>query len=183
MPEFYFDVVNFSSEDEAFESTVTFHSGNLTGLSSMYRKFCQHLSKSSGNIRVICNIVLPRVEVIYGGRYETTTGYTTSYGDREQQRSFYGKILIKDVEAQIELRNSDDAEKLTVTNLLILGKREVLKIFQYNYVAENHHKRFYVPFHEISGPLYQKCFDVFQEVFYGSFRNALERAVADVAYP
>ncbi|GFT30057.1 uncharacterized protein NPIL_617461 [Nephila pilipes] len=137
MPDFYFNVQDSSAEDEVFEGTVTFYSGNLTGLSTVHRKVCQSLSRSPDSIRIICNLVLPRIEVIYTGQYGVSTGYSSSYGVGGQKRNLYGKILIRDVEAQIELKKLDDVEKPTVTNILLLGKGQVTKRFTYIDVNEN----------------------------------------------
>ncbi|GFX59455.1 uncharacterized protein TNCV_3667201 [Trichonephila clavipes] len=99
MPDFYFNVRDTLREAEEFEGTVLFHSGNLTGLSTLNRKFCRYSSDSSDNNRIVCNIVLPRVGVRYRGRYEMTTGLTISYRVRVQQRDFYIEIVFRDVEA------------------------------------------------------------------------------------
>ncbi|GFV42810.1 putative DD41D transposase [Trichonephila clavipes] len=76
---FYFNVRDTLREGEEFDGTVLFHSGNLTDLSTNNRKFYRYSSESSDNKRIVCSIVLPRVGVRYRGRYEVTTGLTTSY--------------------------------------------------------------------------------------------------------
>ncbi|GFQ80092.1 uncharacterized protein TNCT_266871 [Trichonephila clavata] len=185
MPDFYFNVQDPLVKAEVFDGTVIFHSGKLTGLSSVYRKNCGHLSRSSGSITIVCNVVLPRVSVAYRGRYETTTGYITSNNkDRVQQRDFYSEILLRDVEAQIELIKLNDNDQPSITNLLLLGEGEVTKVFQYNNVSKSHVlNHFYVPYHEISGPFYQKLVHLFQQIFYGSYREVLENAFSTIEYP
>ncbi|GFQ80086.1 uncharacterized protein TNCT_266841 [Trichonephila clavata] len=185
MPDFYFNVQDPLVKAEVFDGTVIFYSGNLTGLSFVNRKYCGYLSRSSGSIRIVCNVVLPRVSVAYRGRYETTTGYITSENNkaRVQQREFYSEILLKDVEAQIELTKLND-EHPSITNLLLLREGEVTKVFQYNNAYKNHVlNRFHVPYHEISGTFYQKFIHLFQQIFYGSYREVLENAFSTVEYP
>ncbi|GFQ80065.1 uncharacterized protein TNCT_266731 [Trichonephila clavata] len=184
IPDFYFNVQDTLSEVEEFEGTVLFHSGNLTGLSTVNRRFCRYSSGSSDDNRIVCNIVLPRVDVRYSGRYEATTGLTTSYGVRVQQRDFYSEIVFRDVEAQIELTKLNDSEQPSITNLLLLREGKLMKLFQYNDVTKNRlFNRFYVPFHEISKPFYQKCAHLFQQLFYGSYREVLEKAFSTMEYP
>ncbi|GFY48179.1 uncharacterized protein TNIN_384651 [Trichonephila inaurata madagascariensis] len=184
IPDFYFNVQDTLAEAEEFEGTVLFHSGNLTGLNAVNRRFCRYLSRSSDNNRIVCNVVLPRVGVRYRGRYEATTGLTTSYGVRVQQRDFYSEILFRDVEAQIELTKLNDSERPSITNLLLLGEGEVMKRFLYNEETKNRFfNRFYVSFHEISGSFHQKCAHLFQKIFYGSYREVLEKAFSTVEYP
>ncbi|GFW31700.1 uncharacterized protein TNCV_4683721 [Trichonephila clavipes] len=186
MPDFYFNVQDPLVKAEVFDGTVIFHSGNLTGLSSVYRKFCRYLSRSSGSIRIVCNVVLPRVSGAYRGRYETTAEYITSESNnnRVQQRDFYIVVFLRNVEAQIELTKLNDNEQPSISNLLILGEGEVTKVFQYNNVCKNRVlNRFYVPYHEINGPFYQKFTHLFQQIFYGSYREVLENAFSTVEYP
>ncbi|GFQ80067.1 uncharacterized protein TNCT_266741 [Trichonephila clavata] len=184
MPDFYFNVGEFSVANEVFHGTVTFYKGNLTGLSVVHRRFCQRSLKSTDNIILICNIVLPRVDVRYRGRYEVSTGSSSSYKVQLRQRDFFGDISVKNVEAQIEVKTSVDGDQPTVTNLLLLGKGDFRKGFQYNNIHESHlYQNLFAPFDEISEPFYKKIFYVFQQVFYGSFRSSLERAVASVSYP
>ncbi|GFY48180.1 uncharacterized protein TNIN_384661 [Trichonephila inaurata madagascariensis] len=183
MPDFYFNVQEFSVSNEGNDGTVTFYRGNLTGLSVVHKRFCQGSLRSTDSNTLICNIVLPRVDVRYRGRYEVSTGSSTSYKVQERQRDFFGDISVRNVEAQIEVKTSVD-DQPTVTNLLLLSKGDFRKGFEY---IDVHEKRFYnqlfVPFDEISEPFYKRSFYAFQQVFYGSFRNALERAVASVSYP
>ncbi|GFY44107.1 uncharacterized protein TNIN_458911 [Trichonephila inaurata madagascariensis] len=184
MPKFYFNVLDFYTANEAFAGSVAFYRGNLTGLSVVHRRFCQHSLRSTDSITLICNIVLPRVDVQYRGRYEVSTGSSSSYKDQVRQQDFFGDISVRNVEAQIEVKTFVDGDQPTVSNLLLLGKGDFRKGFQYINVNEN---RFYnqllVPFDEISEPFYKRSFYAFQQVFYGSFRNALERAVASASYP
>ncbi|GFQ80075.1 uncharacterized protein TNCT_266791 [Trichonephila clavata] len=182
--DFYFHIQEYSSEIDKYDRTVTFHRGNLTGLSVVHRKFCQRSLKSTDSIILICNIVLPRVDVRYRGRYEVSTGSSSSYRDQERQRDFFGDISFRNVEAQIEVKTSVDGDKPTVTNLLLLNKGAFRKGFQYNDVHKNRlYNQLFVPFDEISKPFYKRSCYIFQQVFYGSFRNDLERAVASVSYP
>ncbi|GFQ80077.1 uncharacterized protein TNCT_266801 [Trichonephila clavata] len=184
MPDFYFNVRDTLAENEEFEGTVLIHGGNLTGLNNVNRRFCRYSSHSSVNNRIVCNVILPRVGVRYRGRYEATTGLTNSYRVRVQQRDFYSEIVFRDVEAQIELTKLNDSEQPSITNLLLLGEGEVTKRFLYNDETKNRlFNRFYVPFHEISGPFYQKCAHLFQRIFYGSYREVLEKAFSTVEYP
>ncbi|GFQ80079.1 uncharacterized protein TNCT_266811 [Trichonephila clavata] len=182
MPNFY--LREYSAENEQFDGTVTFHSGNLTGLISVHRRFCQLSVKLTDNVSIICNILLPRVDVKYRGRYEVSTGSSSSYRDQERQRDFFGDISVRNVEAQIEVKTSVDGETPTVTNLLLLSKGDIRKGFQYKDVHENHlYNQLSVPFYEISEPFYKRSFYAFEQVFYGPFRSALERAFASVSYP
>ncbi|GFQ80063.1 uncharacterized protein TNCT_266721 [Trichonephila clavata] len=184
MPDFYFNIREFSVANEGNDGTVTFYRGNLTGLSTVQRRFCQRSLRSTDSVSIICNIVLPRVDVRYRGRYEVSTGSSSSYRDQVRQRDFFGDISVRNVEAQIEVKTSVDGDKPTVTNLLLLGKGDFRKGFQYNNIHKSRlYEHLFVPFDEISEPFYKRSFYVFQQVFYGSFRNALERAVASVSYP
>ncbi|GFU43965.1 uncharacterized protein TNCV_1878461 [Trichonephila clavipes] len=177
LPDFYFNVQDTLSESDAFHGTVIFHSGNLTGLNEVPRRYCQHSLRSPGSLKIVCNIVLPRVGVVYKGRYEAITGLTTSSTDQVQQRNFYSEILLSDVEAQIELTKINDSEQPSITNILLLGEREVTKIFRFNDVTQNRLlNRFYVPF-------YEKCTYLFQQIFYGYYREVLEKAFSTVEYP
>ncbi|GFQ80082.1 uncharacterized protein TNCT_266821 [Trichonephila clavata] len=184
LPDFYFNVQDTLSEAEEFEGTVLFHSGNLTGLNTLNRRFCRYSSRSSGNNKIVCNVFLPRVGVRYRGRYEAATELTTSYGVRVQQRDFYSEIVFRDVEAQIELTKLNDSEQPSITNLLLLGEGEVTKRFLYNDETKNRlFNRFYVPFHEISGPFYQHCDHLIQRILYDSYRDLIEKAFSTVEYP
>ncbi|GFT30065.1 uncharacterized protein NPIL_617491 [Nephila pilipes] len=110
-------------------------------------------------------------------------GNTSTNGYRIQQRDTYGEIVARDVEAQIKLTTLNDIQKALVINLLLLGKDQVTNIYYYNDIMENSVlDRLYVPFHEISGPFYQKCNSVFQRVFYGSYRKVLGRAFSSLDY-
>ncbi|GFS53781.1 hypothetical protein NPIL_376301, partial [Nephila pilipes] len=40
-----------------------------------------------------------------------------------------------------------------------------------------------VPFEQIRKPFYQRGLRIFQEVFYGSYRKAVESALANLPYP
>ncbi|GFV42808.1 uncharacterized protein TNCV_841621 [Trichonephila clavipes] len=182
--DFYFNVQDNLAEPEAFDGTVKFLSGNLTGLSAAHRGSCRSSSRTSSDIKIVCNVILPRVSVRYRGRYEATAGLTSSYGDRVQLREFYGEILFRDIEAQIELTKLNDGEEPSITNLLLLGEGEGVKRFMYNDVTRNRlFNQFYVPFHEISRPFHQKCVHLFQQIFYGSYREVLEKAFSTVEYP
>ncbi|GFQ80087.1 uncharacterized protein TNCT_266851 [Trichonephila clavata] len=183
LSDFYFNVIGYFAANEEYHGTVTFHRGNLTGLSTVHRRFCQRSLRSTDSVSIICNIVLPRVDVRYRGRYEVSTESSSSYKDQVRQRDFFGDISVRNVEAQIEVKTSVDGDKSSVTNLLLLNKGEFRKGFQYNDVHKNLRKQLFVPFDEISEPFYKRSFYVFQQVFYGSFRSALERAVASVSYP
>ncbi|GFQ80061.1 uncharacterized protein TNCT_266711 [Trichonephila clavata] len=184
IPDFYFNVQDTVLEAEEFEGTVLFHSGNFTGLNTVNRKFCLYSPRSPGKNRIVCNVILPRVSVRYRGRYEATEGLTTFHGDRVQQRDFYSEVLLRDIEAQIELTKLRDGEEPSITNLLLLGEGEVSKIFQYNDVSQNRlFNQFYVPFHKISGPFYQKCAHLFQKIVYSSYREVLEKSFSTVDYP
>ncbi|GFY38706.1 uncharacterized protein TNIN_403731 [Trichonephila inaurata madagascariensis] len=182
MPQFYFNVQDFYTENEVIDGTVTFYRGNLTGLSVAHRRFCQHSLRSADSITLVCNIVLPRVDVRYRGRYEVFTGSSSSNKVQVRQRDFFGVISVRNVEAQIEVKTSVDGDQPTVSNLLLLGKGDFSKGFQYIHVNEN---RFYNQlFSDEKGkPFYKRIFYAFQQAFYGSFRSALERAVASVSYP
>ncbi|GFT16381.1 uncharacterized protein NPIL_570751 [Nephila pilipes] len=184
LPDFSFNVQDSSVEDEFSEGVVTFHSGHLRGLSSVHRKSCEHSSRSSGAHSVICNIVLPRVDVRYRGQYEVTSTYTSSYRDQVHRRDFYGEILARDLEAQIEVMIFDGDRSPSLKNLVLLGKGEVTKRFHYD--DETEHEllsHFDVPFERIRGPFYQRVSRVFQEVFYGSYKRAFESALANLTYP
>ncbi|GFT30067.1 uncharacterized protein NPIL_617501 [Nephila pilipes] len=185
LPGFSFNVQDSSSvEDELSEGIVTFSSGNLKGLTSVYKKSCERPSRSSGTLNVICNIVLPRVEVRYRGLYEVTSRYTSSDRDQELGREFYGEIVARDVEAQIEVTVSDGDRNPSLTNLVLLGKGEVTKRFQYDDETESERlNRLDVPFEQIRKPFYQRGLRIFQEVFYGSYRKAVESALANLPYP
>ncbi|GFU80817.1 uncharacterized protein TNCV_4209921 [Trichonephila clavipes] len=184
MPQFYFNVREFSAANEGNYGTVTFYRGNLTGLSTIQRRFCQQSLRSTDSVSIICNIILPRVDVRYRGRYEVSTGYSSSYKDQVRQRDFFGDISVRNVEAQLEVKTSADGDQYSVTNLVLLSNSEFSKGFMYNDVRENHlYKNLYVPFEEISEPFCKRIFYVFQQVFYGSFRSALERAAASASYP
>ncbi|GFY56829.1 uncharacterized protein TNIN_9292 [Trichonephila inaurata madagascariensis] len=123
MPQFYFNVKDFYTENEAFAGSVAFYRGNLTGLSVVHRRFCQHSLRSTDSITLICNIVLPRVDVQYRGRYEVSTGSSSSYKDQVRQQDFFGDISVRNVEAQIEVKTSVDGDQPTVSNLLLLWQR------------------------------------------------------------
>ncbi|GFQ80085.1 uncharacterized protein TNCT_266831 [Trichonephila clavata] len=184
MPQFYFNVQDFYKGNEVCNGALTFYRGNLTGLNVVHRRFCQRSLRSTDSITLICNIILPRVDVRYRGQYEVSTGLSSSYKDQVRQRDFFGDISISNVEAQIEVRASVDGDQPTVTNFLLLGKGGFRKGFQYNDVRESLlHNQLLVPFDEISEPFYKRSFYEFQQVLYGSFRRALERAVASVSYP
>ncbi|GFQ80073.1 uncharacterized protein TNCT_266771 [Trichonephila clavata] len=184
MPEFYFNIREFSAVNEVFDGAVTFYRGNLTGLSVVHRRFCQRSLKSTDSITLICNIVLPRVDVRYRGRYEVSTGSSSFYKSQVRQRDFFGDISVRNVEVQFEVKTSVDGDQPAVTNLLLLGKGDFKKGFQYNNIHGNRlYNQLFVPFEEISEPFYERSFYVFQQVFYGSFRSALETAVASVSYP
>ncbi|GFY44108.1 uncharacterized protein TNIN_458921 [Trichonephila inaurata madagascariensis] len=129
IPDFYFNLEDTLAEAEEFEGTVLFHSGKLTGLNIVNRRFCRYSLRSSGNSKIVCNVVLHRIGIRYRGRYEATTGITTSYGVRAQQRDFFSEILFRDVEVQIELTQLNDSEQLSITNLLLLEEGEVTKNF------------------------------------------------------
>ncbi|GFY50703.1 uncharacterized protein TNIN_402801 [Trichonephila inaurata madagascariensis] len=131
-----------------------------------------------------CEILsFARVYVRYRGRNEVSTTFSSSYRDQVRQRDFFGDISVRNVEAQFEVKTSADVDQYSVTNLLLLSKGEFRKGFQYNDVRENRdYNNPYLPFEEISGPFYKRSFYVFQQVFYGCFRSALERAVASVSY-
>ncbi|GFQ80089.1 uncharacterized protein TNCT_266861 [Trichonephila clavata] len=183
MPQFYFNVQEFYTAKEVFDGTVKFYRGNLTGLSAVHRRFCQRSLRSTDSVTLICNIVLPRVDVRYRGRYEVPTG-SSSYKVQVRQRDFFGDISVSNVEAQIEVKTSINGDQPSITNLLLLGKGDFRKGFQYNDVRENRlYNQLFVPFDEINEPFYKRSLYAFQQVFYGSFRNALERAVASVSYP
>ncbi|GFY37850.1 uncharacterized protein TNIN_384641 [Trichonephila inaurata madagascariensis] len=184
MPDFYFNLREFSVDNVENVGTVTFYRGNLTGLKTVQRRFCQHSLRSTDSVSIICNIVLPRVDLRYRGRYEISTESSSSYKDQVRQRDFFGDISVRNIEAQFEVKTSADGDQSSVTNLLLLSKGEYRRGFQYNDVRENRlYNNLSVPFEEISEPFYKRSFYVFQQVFYGSFRSALERAVASVSYP
>ncbi|GFQ80059.1 uncharacterized protein TNCT_266701 [Trichonephila clavata] len=184
MSDFYFNVREYSTENEVFDGTVTFLRGNLTGLSSVHRRFCQRSVRSTDSVSIICNIVLPRVDVRYRGRYEVSTGSSSSYRDQVRQRDFFGDISVRNVEAQLEVKTSVDGDQSSVTNLLLLGKGDIRKGFQYRDVHRNQvYNHLFVPFHEISAPFYKRSFYNISASFYGSFRETLERAFARVSYP
>ncbi|GFQ80069.1 uncharacterized protein TNCT_266751 [Trichonephila clavata] len=184
MPDFYFNVREFSVDDVENVGTLTFYRGNLTGLSTVQRRFCQHSLRSTHSVGIICNIVLPRVDVRYRGRYEVPTRSSSSYRNQVQHRDFFGDISVRNVEAQIEVQTSVDRDQASVTNLLLLSKGEYRRGFQYNDAPENLlYNQLSIPFDKISEPFYKRSFYVFQQVFYGSFKSALERAVASVSYP
>ncbi|GFS62319.1 uncharacterized protein TNIN_446361 [Trichonephila inaurata madagascariensis] len=82
MPDFYFNVQEFSVSNEGNDGTVTFYRGNLTGLSTVQRRFCHRSLRSTDSVSIICNIILPRVDVEYRGRYEVSTGSFSSYKDQ-----------------------------------------------------------------------------------------------------
>ncbi|GFT45328.1 uncharacterized protein TNCV_1970191 [Trichonephila clavipes] len=124
------------------------------------------------------------VDLRYRGRYDVSTGSSSSCRDHVQQRNFFGDISLRNVEAQIEVKTSEDGDQYSVTNLLLLSKGEYRRGFQYNNVRENHlFNNLFVPFEEISEPFYRRSFYVFQHIFYGAFRSALKRAVNNVSYP
>ncbi|GFX59457.1 uncharacterized protein TNCV_3667221 [Trichonephila clavipes] len=155
-----------------------------SSLSTVQRRFCQQSLRSIHSVSIICNIVLLRVDVQYRGRYEVSTASPSSYRDQVRQRDFFGDISVRNVEAQIEVKIFVDGDQPTLTNLLLLGKGDFRKGFQYNNVHEYHlYNPLFVPFDEISDPFYKRRIYTFQRVFYGSFRNTLERAFASVSYP
>ncbi|GFW31698.1 uncharacterized protein TNCV_4683701 [Trichonephila clavipes] len=131
MPNFSVDIRNRLLENEVLSGTASFYSGTLKGLNSVNRKSCERLSTPSGNINVICTIVLPRVEVRYKGRYEEEAGHTSTYRDRMHQRDFYEEVLARDIEALIEVTISNDDQKPSLTKLVLLSVGEVKKRFQY----------------------------------------------------
>ncbi|GFX12408.1 uncharacterized protein TNCV_1035951 [Trichonephila clavipes] len=185
MPDFYFNVREFSTANEENDGTVAFYRGNLTGLSTRFKKILSTIFKIDRQCQYnLCNIVLPRLDVQYRGRYEVSTASPSSYRDQVRQRDFFGDISVRNVEAQIEVKIFVDGDQPTLTNLLLLGKGDFRKGFQYNNVHEYHlYNPLFVPFDEISDPFYKRRIYTFQRVFYGSFRNTLERAFASVSYP
>ncbi|GFW94848.1 uncharacterized protein TNCV_3397281 [Trichonephila clavipes] len=184
MPQFYFNVREFSVANEENYGVVTFYRGNLTGLSAVHRRVCHRSVRLTDSVSIICNIILPRVDVRYRGRYEVSTGSFSSYNDQVRQRDFFGVISVRNVEAQIEVKTSAEGDQYSVTNLLLLSKGGFSKGFMYNDVGENRlYNNLYIPFEEISKPFYKRSFYVFQQIFYGSFKSALERAVASVSFP
>ncbi|GFU43984.1 uncharacterized protein TNCV_1878601 [Trichonephila clavipes] len=166
MPVFYFNVQDFSVDNVENVGAVTFYRGNLTGLSAVKRRFCQRSLRSTDSISIICNIDLPRVDLRYRGRYDISTGSSSSYRDHVQQRDFFGDISLRNIEAQIELQTSEDGDQYSVTNLLLLSKGEKRRGFQYNNVRGNRlYNNLFVPFEEISEPFYRTSFYVFQHIF------------------
>ncbi|PRD27599.1 UNVERIFIED_CONTAM: hypothetical protein NCL1_34908 [Trichonephila clavipes] len=183
IPDFSFNVQNSSEENESFGGTVMFDLGNVTGLNVVKRKFCEPSSKSPGSISIVCIVVLPKVVVSYRGRYQEITGSNSSE-DQVLYRDFYGENFIRNAEVQFELTTFEDLNNPALTNFLLLQIREVRKEFHFDDSIENSvSHQLFVPFDEISEPFYQKSVYVFQHVFYGPYRSALEKSVAGVKYP
>ncbi|GFY68556.1 uncharacterized protein TNIN_76461 [Trichonephila inaurata madagascariensis] len=63
MPDFYFNIIGYSAANEEYDGTVAFHRGNLTGFSAVHRRFCQLSLRSTDSSSIICNIILPRIDV------------------------------------------------------------------------------------------------------------------------
>ncbi|GFQ80074.1 uncharacterized protein TNCT_266781 [Trichonephila clavata] len=184
VPDFYFNVRDNSASNDVFVGNVTFYRGNLTGLSVVHRGFCQRSLTSTDSFSIICNIVLPRIDVRYRIRYEVLHEHSSSYKDLERKREFFGDISVRNVEAQIELKAPVDGDQLTVTNLLLLGEEEVRKRLDFSDVNKNgFYNHLPIPIREISTPFFKSSYYAFEQALYGSFRNALERAVASVSYP
>ncbi|GFQ80095.1 uncharacterized protein TNCT_266881 [Trichonephila clavata] len=184
IPDFSFNVQNSSEENESFGGTVMFDLGNMTGLNVVKRKYCEPSSKAPGSISIVCTVVLPRVVVNYRGRFQEIIGSASSKEDQVLYRDFYGENFIRNAEAQLELTTFEDLNNPALTNFQLLRIREVRKEFHYDDAVENNvSHQIFVPFDEISEPFYQKSLYVFQHVFYGPYRSALEKSVGGVKYP
>ncbi|GFT75964.1 uncharacterized protein NPIL_258021, partial [Nephila pilipes] len=165
--------------------TVSFHSGKIEGFSSAHRKSCERLPTSTDNIKVICNIVLPRVAARYRGRYEVLIGHPFSQGYRVRRRDFEAETIARDIEARIEIKAFDEDGKPSLTDLVLIGKGEVETNFKYDDAnkKERLNRLDDVPFEKLRGFLYQKNSQIFQKVFKGIYRYALEDAVSSIVYP
>ncbi|GFQ80057.1 uncharacterized protein TNCT_266691 [Trichonephila clavata] len=176
LPNFTHNQQNRSADGAVTNTQVIYHSGNLTGLQTVNRKSCEQPSWASGNISVVCNIVLPEIDVKYEGRYQAITGYTSPYGVHIRQFDFHVKLTVVDIEAKLEVTSSPHVKIPSIKNLEIVtaGKPEISFVTQTDVN---------ISFEQISGHFYHKYNTLFEEFFLADYREALERAVESVTYP
>ncbi|GIY34239.1 hypothetical protein CDAR_33091 [Caerostris darwini] len=176
MPNFSLNSQNRSSDGAVTNIKVMYHSGNLTGLQTVNRKSCQEPSWSSGNISVVCNIVLPKIDVKYEGRFQAIKGLET--GVHIRGHNFGVKMSIVDLEAEIEVTSSPHVKVPAVKRLSLVNQgKPSISFATVGDPIVNH------SYEEMSGHFYHKYTNLFQELFQGAYQKALGRAVASVSYP
>ncbi|GFU22810.1 uncharacterized protein NPIL_341021 [Nephila pilipes] len=172
MPDFSVSHNGIPTEDGIKGLVIAFFNGSVTGLHKAYRESCEFplRSRPYDNIRLVCKIILPRIEINYAGSLVATFEY----------RDFQGGVVLKDVEAKIEVTPYPDDRYSTVTSLQLLNLGNSSVSFNYLNNAAND---LYVPFHEMNHPFYNYCEIFFKRLFYGPYWKILDKVVTYKSFP
>lgn len=172
MPNFSYNYQNRSSDGRTSTSKVYYHSGNLTGVENVYRKECKEPKWNYGNVTVKCDIVFPKLTVIYEARLQATSPVPKGFRFRQLDFNVTGEIT--NMEASITVTASPHVNVPTVKELTSIDAGK--PVFRFGHTED-------LSYENLVSHFYHKFNEVFLEVFYVDYRRAFERAVGSVPYP
>lgn len=172
LPNFSNILQDRTSDGATLNTKITYHAGNLTGLQNVNRKSCQEPSWTFGNVSVVCNFLLPQLDVKYEVRFEEATGHRDFSKFRKHE---YGvSVVVKDVEFSLEISSSPHVKIPAIKKLKLLDQGKPAIRFE----TDND-----IAFDDLSRLFYHRYFLFFQDIIYGPYRLALETAVESIPYP
>ncbi|GBL76924.1 hypothetical protein AVEN_12600-1 [Araneus ventricosus] len=176
MPLLSYNVHQKQPDGAVVNNHTMFGSGNMTGLQNLYRKSCEKpITLASGNISVICNIVLPKIHVECQGRFQSTRGYNNPFTVHVRQYDFDIKMNSVNLEAQLEVTSDPRLKLPSMRNVTLISKGEISTVI----ITDAPHEQFLID--NFVGT-YDEFFQDFFE--HGRYREkVLNRAVGSVLYP
>ncbi|CAL1276387.1 unnamed protein product [Larinioides sclopetarius] len=176
MPLLSYNVHQKQPDGAVINNHTMFGSGNITGLQTIYRKSCEKpMILTSGNISVVCNIVLPKIHVECQGRFQSTKGYNNPFTVHVRQYDFGIKMNAVNLEAQLEVTSDPRLKLPSVRNVALISKGKIST----SIITDAPHEQFLID-------NFLGVFDDFFQEFFeqGRYRKkVLNRGVGSVLYP
>lgn len=172
LPNFHFVKQHRTPDGAMVNTRITFHNGNLTGLQHVNRKQCHEPSWNFANVTVLCNCILPQLDVKYEFRLENVSEHKEiwNFGKHE-----YGlSVAVEDVEFDLEISSSPHLKFSTIKKFHIVneGKPSIRFDSEAN-----------VDFVELSQHFYDKYKYYLKDILSEPYRNVLEVSVQAVSFP
>ncbi|KAG8198361.1 hypothetical protein JTE90_021609 [Oedothorax gibbosus] len=169
LPNFHF-VKQHRTPDGAIANTkILFHAGNLTGLQNVNRKSCHEPSWNFANVSVVCNFVLPQLDVKYEVRVDNFSEHQEvwNFGKHEYGMS----VVVQDAEFVLEITSSPHLKFSTIKKFHIQKEGDISIRFD---TEAN------IDFVELSQHFHHKYSEFFKDLLSGPYRTVLEVAVQNL---
>lgn len=177
MPNFSYNYQNRSHDGRATNGKIYYHTGNLTGIQTVYRDTCSEPSWTFGNVTAKCVIIFPQITIKYEARLQIMSflsngAHSNIRANRHLDFNVTGDII--KMKAELEITASPYLKTPTVKRFVI--KENGAPLFRFSHVED-------LPYEIVSEHFYHKFNEIFHEVFSDVYGPVFGKAVASISYP